>query len=154
MHRKSRGLPQWFEEGVAEYFGCAHRGNGRFSFSRMDEAVRDHLRVKLSPRDPAIRLLPVASIATLDDDEWLALMKSLRPEERFLAYGTALLVTHYHLHGGRERLDRVRVMLEKVERLRKPEPFLKPEEVPVIEAALIRFWQSKGLILRFANAPQ
>ncbi|MES2924162.1 MAG: hypothetical protein V4819_21605 [Verrucomicrobiota bacterium] len=152
MHRKFTGLPQWFAEGIAEYFSCAHRGGGRFSFSRMDDAVRDHLRVKLSPRNPAIRLLPVASISALDDKEWLELMKSLPAEERFLAYGTALLLTHYHLHGGPERLDRVRVMLEKADRQRKPEPFLGQDGGPVIEAALIRFWQTKGLTLRFANA--
>ncbi len=152
MHRKFTGLPHWFAEGIAEYFSSAHRGGGRFSFSGMDDAVRDHLRAKLSPRDPAIRLLPVALIATLDDDEWLELMKSLSPEERFLAYGTALLLTHYHLHGGAERLDRVRVMLDNAERLRKPEPFLSPDDSPGIEAALIRFWKTKGLSLRFAKA--
>lgn len=107
MHRKSRGLPQWFAEGIAEYFSSAHRGAGRFSFTRMDDAVRDHLRVKLSPRDPAIRLLPVASVAALDGEGWLDMMKTLPPEERFLAYGTALLMVHYHLQGGPERLDRV-----------------------------------------------
>lgn len=152
MHRKFAGMPHWFAEGIAEYFSSAHRGGGRFSFSGMDEAVRDHLRVKLSPRDPAIRLLPVALIATLDDDEWLELMKSLPPEERFLAYGTALLLTHYHLHGGPERLERVRLMLDKAERLRKPEPFLSQDDGPGIEAALIRFWKTKGLSLRFAKA--
>lgn len=152
MHRKLGGLPYWFVEGIAEYFGSAHRGGGRFSFSGMDGAVRDHLRVKLSPRDPAIRLLPVASIATLDRNGWQELMKSLPPEERFLAYGTALLLVHFHLHGGAERRDRVKAMLDKSDRVRRTEPFLIPKDGPEIEAALIRFWQTKGLTLSFANA--
>lgn len=152
MHQKLTGLPQWFVDGIAEYFGSAHTGGGRFSFSRMDEAVRDHLRVKLSPRDASLRLLPVASIATLDDEGWLALMKSLPSEERYLAYGTALLLTHYHLHGGAERLQRVRRMLEDAERRRIPAPFLTLDDAPAIEAALIRFWRNKGLELKFAVA--
>ncbi len=152
MHRKLAGLPQWLVDGLAEYFGSAHTGGGRFSFSRMDEAVRDHLRVKLSPRDRALRLLPVASIATLDDKGWLALMKSLQPEERYLAYGTALLLTHYHLNGGAERLERVRGLLEHAERRRKPLPFLSADDAPAIEAALYRFWRHKGLELSFATA--
>jgi hypothetical protein len=152
MHRKLTGLPQWFVDGIAEYFGSAHTGGGRFSFSRMDEAVRDHLRVKLNPRGASLRLLPVASIATLDDEGWLSLMKSLQPEERYLAYGTALLLTHYHLNGGPERLERVRGLLENAEHRRKSPPFLSPEDAPAIEAALFRFWRNKGLELSFAAA--
>lgn len=51
MHRKLVGLPQWLVDGLAEYFGAAHAGGGCFGFDRMDEVVRDHLRVKLSPRN-------------------------------------------------------------------------------------------------------
>lgn len=153
MHGKNHGLPTWLTEGLAEYFGCAHRGGGRFSFSEMDAAVRDHLRTKLSPRDPAIRLLPVASIAELDGKGWMALMRSLPAEERFLSYGTALLLAHYHLHGGPERLQQVRTLLERADRVRKPAPFLTLEDAPAIEAALIRFWRTKGLTLRFAHKP-
>jgi hypothetical protein len=152
MHQKLTGLPQWLVDGMAEYFGSAHTGGGRFSFSRMDEAVRDHLRVKLNPRGSDMRLLPVASIATLDDKGWLALMKSLQPEERYLAYGTALLLTHYFLHGGAERLERVRGLLENAEHRRKPLPFLSANDAPAIEAALYRFWRNKGLELSFAAA--
>ncbi|MGL4399086.1 MAG: hypothetical protein ACRCXD_04410 [Luteolibacter sp.] len=152
MHRKLAGLPQWFVDGIAEYFGSAHAGGGRFSFSRMDQAVRDHLRVKLVARGSELRLLPVASIATLDDKEWLAFMKSLPPEERYLAYATALLLTHYHLHGGAERLERIREGLTHAERQRKPPGFLTLDDAPAIEAALFRFWRNKGLELSFAAA--
>ena len=152
MHQKLTGLPQWFVDGIAEYFGSAQSGGGKFSFSRMDERVRDHLRMKLGQQGAEIRLLPVASIAALDDKGWLALMKSLPEEERYLAYGTALLLTHYHLNGGPERLAKVREMLEKADSLRRPAPFLSPDDGPTIEAALIRFWRTKGLDLRFANA--
>jgi hypothetical protein len=43
-------------------------------------------------------------------------------------------------------------MLEKADSLRWAAPFLTPADGPAIEAALIRFWRSKGLDLRFANA--
>ncbi len=152
MHRKLAVLPQWLVDGMAEYFSSAHTGGGRFSFSRMDESVRDHLRVKLNPRGAAMRLLPVASITTLDDKGWLALMKSLQPEERYLAYGTSLLLTHYFLHGGAERLERVRGLLQNAEHRRKPLPFLSLDDAPAIEAALYRFWRNKGLELSFATA--
>lgn len=152
MHQKLAGLPQWLVDGLAEYFGSAHTGGGRFTFSRMDEVVRDHLRVKLNPRGADLRLLPVAMIATLDDKGWLALMKSLQPEERYLAYGTALLLTHYHLNGGAERLQRVRGLLGNAAGRSKPLPFLTPDDGPAIEAALFRFWRNKGLELSFATA--
>jgi hypothetical protein len=152
MHRKLGGLPQWFVDGIAEYFGSAHTGGGRFSFSRMDQAVRDHLLLKLNPRGAELRLLPVASIATLDDKEWLELMKSLQPAERYLAYGTALLLTHYHLQGGPERLERVRELLGTAEQLRRPPEFLRLEDAAPIETALVRFWRGKGLGLSFAAA--
>lgn len=114
--------------------------------------MRDHLRVHLGPRDPGTRLLPVASIAALDAKGWLELMKSLPEEERYLAYGTALLLTHYHLHGGPERLVNERQMLGKADQWRHPAPFLTVEDGLAIEASLIRFWRTKGLDLRFANA--
>lgn len=44
-------------------------------------------------------------------------------------------------------------MLEKSDCLRKPEPFLNPDDGPAIEVALIRFWRTKGLTLSFANPP-
>ena len=30
MHQKLSGLPQWFVDGVAEYFGSAHSGGGKY----------------------------------------------------------------------------------------------------------------------------
>jgi hypothetical protein len=88
----------------------------------------------------------------LDSGKLFSQRSGRAEEERYLAYGTALLLTHYHLHGGPERLAKVREILEKPDRLRKPSPFLTPDDGPAIEAALIRFWRTKGLDLRFANA--
>src|SRR5690606_33723219 len=104
MHRTNSKLPQWLQEGLAEYFACAHRGEGRFDFRDMDVAIRDHLRVRFNPRDPKIVVARIGAISGLNWREWIDHLNAMPIDERYGAYATALLMTHYHLHGGRERI--------------------------------------------------
>ncbi len=151
MHRVNNGIPQWLAEGIAEYFSSAHRGGGRFSFGNIDASVRDHLRIRLNPDDPRIPLISVAEIATLDSEEWLDYIIRLPEEKRYHAYSTALILAHYHLHGGRERLERLRELLENAERRNRPPVFLEKETAAEVEAALSRYWSPKGLTLVFSG---
>lgn len=146
MHGHLGRLPQWFIEGIAEYFASAHRGAGRFDFSNPDASVRDHLRARANPRDPVVRLAGVAGIAALQDyKQWMAHLEKLPMADRVAPYGTALLLTHYYLHGGPERIEWLRERLTE----RRPGRGLRPT-VPVIETdgveeALRRYWKPRGL---------
>jgi hypothetical protein len=149
MHRVNGRLPHWLIEGVAEYFACAHQGGGRFSFADMDKAVRDHLRSRLSPDDPGIPLVPVADISGLSGRGWLRYVEGMAQEDRYQTYATALLLAHYHLHGGQPRLDTLRTALEDEEGVTV---LIPEEEAAKIQTSLSRFWKSKGLTLEFRPA--
>ena len=149
MHGVNRRMPQWFIEGTAEYFASAHLGAGRFHFANPEMAVREHLRVRLSPDRPDLTLPPLGEIAVLDGHSWIRYLGQMRAEDRYRAYGSALLLTHYHLHGGRERFEWLKGALEK--------PMVRGDAVPKVdlagvEEALVRFWKPKGLTLEFKRA--
>jgi hypothetical protein len=149
MHRLNRGLPQWLAEGIAEYFACAHTGAGRFSFANMDAAIRQHLRVRLSPDDPGIPLVRVAGLVGLDGHGWHEFVTDLPVDERYQAYATALLLAHYQIHGGDKRVESLRNVLTAAPRSRRPTELLTPESADVTQEALVRYWKPKGLTLEF-----
>jgi hypothetical protein len=144
--------PQWFAEGVCEYLASLHHADGRFDFHNVDRAIRDHLRSRGDPADPTIVLTPVASLAGLSGPGWLKLVDRLGPGQSTRPYATALLLFHYHLHGGDARRDALRTRLDRTLASRRPDiDWLAPAEIPAIEAALTRYWKPKGLHLRFGN---
>lgn len=149
MHRTNARLQQWMVEGIAEYFASAHQGGGRFSFGDMDQAVRTHLRIRLSPDDPGIPLVPVARLVVLDNRGWLRYLDSLPVDERYRAYATALLLAHQQLHGGKTRLDALRKALTSPKNPRAPDVLILPETAPAVEESLGRYWRPKGLTLEF-----
>ncbi|MBK1881229.1 hypothetical protein JIN85_02315 [Luteolibacter pohnpeiensis] len=116
----------------------------------MDAAVRDHLKGRLgTTRQPTIRLVPVSKVLHLEGRGWVQLMEELPPDDRYRAYGTALLLTHYYLNGGPDRQQVVRKMLEQAGRRGRPNEMVDeaPEE---IEARLTKFWNKRDLPLEFA----
>ena len=150
MHRTNAKLPQWLIEGLAEYFASAHAGAGRFSFGNMDQVIREHLRIRLSPDDPGIPLLPVADLIHLDGRSWLQYLNSLPADERYRAYATSLLLAHQQLHGGKERIEALRLALSAPPSNGRPAVLIAPETAAATQSALIRYWKPKGLTLEFA----
>jgi hypothetical protein len=154
MHRLNHGLPQWLAEGTAEYFAAAHTGAGRFSFADMEGAIRQHLRVRLSPDDPGIPLVRVADLVGLDSRSWNDFVTDLPVDERYRAYATALLLAHYQFHGGEKRIEVLRTALAAAPRNRRPMEILAPENANSTQEALVRYWRPKGLTLEFpAQSP-
>jgi len=156
MHRRNEMLPQWLQEGLAEYFASAHRGDGRFVFTDMDGAIRDHLRTRMSPGDPKIAVARIDSISGLGNRQWITHLSGLPENDRYGAYATALLMTHYHLHGGPQRLEIIRDLLTAPRTRHGPENPVPPAAGPELETALFRYWQSRGLAPMFmpeAGAP-
>ena len=154
MHRLNHGLPQWLAEGIAEYFAAAHTGAGRFSFANMDAAIREHLRVRLSPDDPGIPLVRVADLVGLDGRGWHEYLTALPADERYRAYATALLLAHYQVHGGAKRVEVLKTTLTAASQRRRPLELLTPESADAAQEALVRYWKPKGLTLEFpAKSP-
>ena len=153
MHRTNGRLPQWMVEGVAEYFACVHDGGGRFSFGDVDQSIREHLRLRLSPDDPGVPLLPVAGLLPLDGRGWLSYLESLPLDERYRAYATALLLAHQQLHGGKARLDALRAVLVAPDPPRPPQALIDPREAAATQRSLVRYWRPKGLTPEFPEAP-
>lgn len=151
MHRLNHGLPQWLAEGIAEYFAAAHTGAGRFSFANMDAAIRDHLRVRLSPNDPGIPLVRVADVVGLDGRRWHEYVTGLPGDERYRAYATGLLLAHYQLHGGEKRIEALRTILTAAPQSRRPVEVLAPENADPTQESLVRYWKPKGLTLEFPS---
>ncbi|MEK7948894.1 hypothetical protein [Luteolibacter soli] len=149
MHRLNHGLPQWLVEGIAEYFAAAHTGGGRFSFANMDAAIRDHLRVRLSPNDPGIPLIPVSDLVGLDGRGWHEYLAKLPADERYRTYATALLLAHYQIHGGPKRAEALKAALVAAPTNRRPVEILTAETADATQEALVRYWKPKGLTLEF-----
>ena len=145
MHSVNRKLPQWLVEGIAEYFACAHSGSGRYNFNDIDKSVRDHLRSRLSPNDPGIPLVPVADLAQLDSHKWLDYVTQIGADDRYQAYATALLMAHYHLHGGEQRQALVKAAIAA----EGPGKEFPMEDPAKIQENLTRYWKAKGLTLEF-----
>lgn len=153
MHRVNQRMPQWFLEGTADYFASAHQGAGRFNFSDMDKSVRDHLRIRLSPDDPDIPLVPVADLIGLNGRDWLRYIESLPVDERYHAYATALLLAHYHFHGGTVRRDALRKALEAQPRRGRISLLIPTGAATATQDALLRYWKPRGLSLKFPVEP-
>ncbi len=139
-HGVNRRMPQWFVEGIAETFACAHLGGGRFSFANQDVAVREYLRARMSPRNPVVTMSPLKDLVGLDDRTWQDYQRALPAADRFRPYASSLLLTHYYLHGSPERLEWLRA------KLTAPRGRTLPAiETTGIEAAIIRYWTPKGI---------
>lgn len=151
MHRSQGRLPQWFSEGLCEYFAAAHQGGGKFDFRSMDRSIREHLQSRFGKAAEVIPALAIGSIADLDHREWTRFMLRLPAEERYHGYVTGLLLAHYYLHAGPRR--------EAIVKCFETHPPVAPKsfarlkaEGDEIQKALTRYWTSRGLALEFADS--
>jgi len=152
MHRYLGRTPQWFAEGACEYLSSLHHANGRFSFRSPDAQVRQHIRSRSNPNDPATQITAIKHLVGLSGPGWSNFSNKLAAEHVYRNYATALLLFHYHLHGGADRLEGTRKRLEISLIQRRPAiQWLDPKEVPAMEKSLIRYWKPRGLQLRFVD---
>jgi len=152
MHRYLGRTPQWFAEGACEYLACLHHADGRFRFRNPDAAIREHLRSRFNPRDPLTPVTSIKHLAGLSGDGWTNLTNHMPAQDRYRNYATALLLFHYHLQGGAERLENTRRRLETSLIQRNPSiQWLDPQEITSLQQSLTRFWQPRGLQLRFVD---
>lgn len=150
MHGSQGHLPQWFAEGLCEYFAAAHRGAGVFRFDDMDRGIRDHLRRRFGPDSESIPALPLTSIIGLDSREWLDFMLELPADERYRGYVSSLLLAHYHLHATARRQEIAQAFKQRP-------PTLPPgfaglaKSASTIEDQLTKYWTGKGVKIRFTR---
>ena len=142
-------VPPWFSEGTAEYFSICHQGDGWYLFRDLDSMIRDHLRHAVSRNKVGDKyhLLPVAEILKLDHAGWLQTAQNQPSGNAYLPYATALLLTHYHFHGGAARRQKVTEHLTKLHKLsRRARPPAFPTEDPAeIQSRLTKYWAQRGL---------
>ena len=96
--------------------------------------------------------MPVADLIDLDGRGWLHYLNSLPVAERYRAYATSLLLAHQQLHGGKERIEALRLALSAPPSKRMPIALIAPETAAATQISLIRYWKPKGLTLEFAPA--
>lgn len=150
MHGSQGKLTQWFSEGLCEYYAAAHRGGGRFDFRDMDREIRRHVRNRFGDEVEVIRALPLSQIVGLDNRAWLRLMFRIPAETRYHGYISALLLTHYQLHGSERRKEIERCF--KADPLQEPESFDSlSERATEVEESLANYWRSRGLRISFGE---
>lgn len=149
-----RRVPPWLREGTAEYFASAHKGNGWYTFHDIDTSIRDRIRRAAQPdKSGRVTLPSVGSLLDLDSREWLKACSVTWMNNPFLPYTTALLVTHYHFHGGRDRRDQATAWFEALHELdpRQRTPPFAPGKADEIEKRLKAYWAPRGLNIVFAD---
>tara|TARA_B100001057_G_scaffold32218_1_gene29258 strand:+ start:405 stop:1373 length:969 start_codon:yes stop_codon:yes gene_type:complete len=146
-------LPPWFTEGIAEYFSVCHQGDGWYLFRDLDSLIRNHLRHAIGRNKVRenFHLIPVSSILGLDHQGWIKSSQNQPAGNAYLPYATALLLVHYHLHGGAGRRGKTSKHLGKIQRLspRDKSPAFPTEEPGIIQKRLVDYWSSRGLQLVF-----
>lgn len=152
MHRYMGRLPAWVAEGFAEYYACMHTRAGNFSFANPEMSIRDHLRDRYRRDDPTVFVRAVAEIAPLHGRAWLDLMAKLAEKDRYQAYAIALLMIHYHLHGGEVRRGSIVALLEEAAKQERFRPIAYAVDGPVVGAALQQFWKPRGLQIQYPVA--
>ena len=146
-------LPPWFSEGIAEYFSVCHQGDGWYLFRDLESLIRNHLRRAVSRNKVGdhFHLLPVDRILGLDHKAWIKSSQNQPGGNAYLPYATALLLVHYHLHGGKERRAKTSAHLDQIRNLspREETPVFPSEDPSVIQKRLVDYWSSRGLQLVF-----
>nr|MBQ97097.1 hypothetical protein [Roseibacillus sp.] len=112
-----------------------------------------HLRRAISRNKVGehFHLVPVSSILALNHQGWIKTSQSQPSGNAYLPYATALLLVHYHLHGGAGRREKTSAHLGKIQRLspRDKSPSFPTDEASVIQKRLVNYWSSRGLQLVF-----
>ena len=148
-------LPPWFTEGIAEYFSVCHQGNGWYLFRDLESLIRNHLRHAVSRNKIGqhFHLISVSSILGLNHKDWIKASQNQPGGNAYLPYATALLLVHYHLHGGAERRAKTSAHLQKIQILspRNASPAFPTEDAEVIQKRLVNYWSSRGLQLIFSE---
>lgn len=146
MHRRQFELPQWLIEGICEYFAACHCDKGQFDFRKAETSIKRHLALRYRHVNSAS--YPTTSVSTLlslDLPEWDQQVADLPLGKKHHPYTTALLLTHYLIHGSKSQQRKL------LEYLKSPQDHdsLLNKEPQIIETQLARFWKSQGIALYF-----
>lgn len=158
--REFRRLPTWFSEGIAEYLAAAHFAPGRYSFKDPTTSISTHVKKYLgevAKRD-RFAIIPLQTLVRLDDRAWAENTRNGEGHGPFLKYVSAVLLVHYFCHLDPDR-NHGEVVRNFVGALRDGNPasratveqLLRGRSLKEIEAAIEKFWQSKGLRVEFRS---
>ena len=114
---------------------------------------RAQRRAAQPDKSGVVTLPSVGAILDLNGREWLSCCTDTWRDNPFLPYPTALLLAHYHFHGGKARRAATAAYFESLHSLtrRDKTPAFKTEKASEIEAKLAKFWAPRGLNIKFAD---
>lgn len=151
MHRHLAVAPPWLTEGTAEYLVAAHTSKGQFDFSTLDRSIRQRLTRNSPPKSKAITVLNLKNTLEMDSRAWQKMTATRKPFETLQAYKSALLLTHFYFHGGKERRDEINQYLKKLLAITRTDqtiPTLASSQSPDdIQQKITTYWKSRGVIL-------
>lgn len=153
MHNLMWKCQPWLTEGIAEYMAASHIGRGNFDFSRIDHAIRKRIEKHTKPGSISSTALAIRPLISLSSKAWLKRTAQVDAWEALKAYNGALLLWHYCLHGGTERLNKTRQHFETLHTIKtkgQKKPHLIPvEKAKTIEIAIADYWKNRGLQIKF-----
>jgi hypothetical protein len=152
MHGLLWRTSPWLYEGLAEYMSAAHIGGGAYNFSRIDSAIRDHIRLRHPPNaNHQITCASLDYFLPMTGKQWIDANSLAENRAAHSAYAVSLLLTHYHLQSSERRKDiQSYLILARAHRdSRRPFPRMQIGSATEIEKRLAKFWHPKGLPIRF-----
>ena len=153
MHNLIWKCQPWLIEGIAEYMAASHIGRGNFDFSRIDHAIRKRIEKHTKPGSISSTALGIRPLISLSSKAWLKRTAEVDAWEALKAYNGALLLSHYYLNGGTERLNKTRQHFEALHTIQtniqeKPRLILE-NDAKKIEISIAEYWKKRGLRIKF-----
>ena len=153
MHNLIWKCQPWLIEGIAEYMAASHIGRGNFDFSRIDHAIRKRIEKHTKPGSISSTALGIRPLISLSSKAWLKRTAEVDAWEALKAYNGALLLSHYYLNGGTERLNKTRQHFEALHTIQtniqeKPRLILE-KDAKKIEISIAEYWKKRGLRIKF-----
>jgi len=153
MHQHLWKHRPWFYEGVAEYLASAHTHKGSYRFSQIETSIKDHIRRRAPASENRVILPKLDHLVELTPRQWHEMVSTQEPKQVANTYFAALLLVHYHFHGGKERRETVASYLEQIaniEHKRQELPQLvEAEQAKHLHTKLRKYWAPRGLQLQF-----
>ena len=153
MHNLMWKCQPWLTEGIAEYMAASHVGRGTFDFSRIDHSIHKRIEKHTKPGSISSEVLGIRPLLSLSSKGWLERTAKVDAWEALKAYNSALLLSHYCLHGGAERLKKTRQHFEALHMIQtnrqKVPHLITVDKAKTIEIAIADYWKKRGLRVKF-----
>ncbi len=157
MHRWLGKTRPWFIEGIADYMEAAEYRQGRYSFNRIRDAVRESATERTS-KDDETTMFKLEPLMALTLPQW-NMVTAENVQAGSMNYKSSMLLVYYFLHldGEGERAG-IRGYLTAVdkglgERAAMEKFLLRGRSFEELEADVAKAWKSDRLEVTFVSPP-